>query len=371
MITDLQVQHELLKTALEATDNYLAVEKRAMELGKATNTMVHDFTYEMARAHDALQALGVLDQHEKYMEFHANEMIKLHGHDDRALGELPYAHIPKADFGEVEESVTVQDTVNKKEPDIKKRGYKSFHDFNMKAVYQTEEKKVWDQAKERQNLPKEKLSSASKAKAKARAKAAGRPYPNMVDNIWAARQQEGTEAEDAPLVEKENLPITEKEIETLINELTWDDIVDLYDEDELIYEPEDDTEEVNEGISVQSRLKKRQAFARSRGKRNVARNMKLRRASSMDVLKKRAVLAARRAVYKRFLRGRDKQSLSAAEKDRIEQQVSRMKFMQQAIAVKMLPKMRSIEQKRLAGYRTKKSTAPKLKPSKAPAVKRK
>jgi len=72
----------------------------------------------------------------------------------------------------------------------------------------------------------------------------------------------------------------------------------------------------------------------------------------MEVLKKRAVLAARRSLYRRFLRGRDKSTLSAAEKDRIEQQVGRMRFMQSAIALKMLPKMRSIEQKRLAHYRS-------------------
>ena len=90
-----------------------------------------------------------------------------------------------------------------------------------------------------------------------------------------------------------------------------------------------------------------------KSKRNAARNIKLRRPSSMNILKKRAILAARRAVYNRFLRGRDKSTLSAAEKDRIEQQVSRMKYMQQAIATKMIPKMRSIEQKRLSNYRTK------------------
>jgi len=32
------------------------------------------------------------------------------------------------------------------------------------------------------------LSDKDKAAAKARAKAAGRKYPNMVDNIWAARR---------------------------------------------------------------------------------------------------------------------------------------------------------------------------------------
>jgi hypothetical protein len=53
------------------------------------------------------------------------------------------------------------------------------------------EKEVWDKPNPKQEAGKsEKLSSAGKAKAKARAKAAGRPYPNMVDNIWAARNEE-------------------------------------------------------------------------------------------------------------------------------------------------------------------------------------
>jgi len=34
------------------------------------------------------------------------------------------------------------------------------------------------------------LSAAQKQAAKARAEAAGRRYPNLVDNMWAARQKE-------------------------------------------------------------------------------------------------------------------------------------------------------------------------------------
>jgi hypothetical protein len=47
--------------------------------------------------------------------------------------------------------------------------------------------KVW----EKPNPVKDhkKLTPAKKAKAKAMAKAAGRPYPNMVDNIRAARSK--------------------------------------------------------------------------------------------------------------------------------------------------------------------------------------
>lgn len=47
---------------------------------------------------------------------------------------------------------------------------------------------VWDRPRPK-NLGKPKsLSKAKKAKAKAMAQAAGRPYPNLVDNMRAARK---------------------------------------------------------------------------------------------------------------------------------------------------------------------------------------
>ena len=349
MITDAFLQHELLKTAMEATDNYLAIKKKAMDAGMATNSMIHDFSYHMTTAHDALQSLGVLDQHEDYMKGHVDDMLKLHGHRDATIGDLPYAHVPKADFGEVEESV--QDKLYARHQALRKASGLPHPD------YYKELKNTFD-------LPTaERVAKTAELKKKYNVKESTIPFSAFI--------KEENESEEET--------ISEEDIDEIVNDLSWEDIVDLYEDDELVYEPEseeedeDDEEEVkeeflDEKLSAQARLKKRQAFARFRGKRNVARSMKLRRASNMNVLKKRAVLAARRAVYKRFLRGRDKSTLSAAEKDRIEQQVSRMKFIQAAIATKMLPKMRAIEQKRLASMRTK-SSAPKLKPSKAPKYK--
>lgn len=56
------------------------------------------------------------------------------------------------------------------------------------AALRKEEKEVWDKPNPVKNSKP--LSSSMKARAKARAKAAGRPYPNMVDNIWAARNED-------------------------------------------------------------------------------------------------------------------------------------------------------------------------------------
>jgi len=282
-------QHELLKTAMEATDSYLAVEKHAQSHNMATNSMLHDFTYHMSRAHDALQELGVLDQHQKYMTAHVQNMAKFSGHDDFLLSNLPYDHVPQVNYSEVEEE--------KKEP----MKLKSFNDF------------LSEKKEEKRNL------------------------------------------------DKEFEEISEEEITKMVDSLEWEDIADFYSSDELEKDEEGEEdeeeeleEEMSEAISASSRLRRRQQFARFKARRNIAKGLKLRRASDPATLQKRAKLAARRALYRRFLKGRNKSQLSAAEKDRLEAQVTRLKSIQSTIAQRMLPKIRSIEQKRLAHYRTKK-----------------
>jgi hypothetical protein len=46
---------------------------------------------------------------------------------------------------------------------------------------------VWDKPRPKGLGAPKKLSSDNKAKAKAAAKAAGRPYPNLIDNMRAAK----------------------------------------------------------------------------------------------------------------------------------------------------------------------------------------
>ena len=48
---------------------------------------------------------------------------------------------------------------------------------------------VWDKPRPKSLGKPKKLTSAKKSKAKAMAKAAGRPYPNLVDNMRAARSK--------------------------------------------------------------------------------------------------------------------------------------------------------------------------------------
>ncbi len=52
-------------------------------------------------------------------------------------------------------------------------------------------KPVWEKPRPKGPPAPKKLTSDQKAGAKARAKAAGRPYPNMVDNMNARRTRRG------------------------------------------------------------------------------------------------------------------------------------------------------------------------------------
>lgn len=50
-------------------------------------------------------------------------------------------------------------------------------------------KKVWDKPNPKKKSTK--LTPAQKASAKASAKKAGRPYPNLIDNMNASRKKKG------------------------------------------------------------------------------------------------------------------------------------------------------------------------------------
>ena len=50
-------------------------------------------------------------------------------------------------------------------------------------------KEVWDKPRPKGLSKPKKLSTAKKSAAKAVAKKAGRPYPNLVDNMRAARKK--------------------------------------------------------------------------------------------------------------------------------------------------------------------------------------
>lgn len=75
------------------------------------------------------------------------------------------------------------DIAPSKMPGAKKKARRDNTDFTQYA----EGGKVWDKERPKDLGAPKKLSPAKKASAKAAAKKAGRPYPNLIDNMKAAR----------------------------------------------------------------------------------------------------------------------------------------------------------------------------------------
>lgn len=134
-------------------------------------------------------------------------------------------------------------------------------------------------------------------------------------------------------------PVTEKEVDDLIESLEWEDIIEIYDESELV---------LDEAISATERIKMGQKMRSRKALLAMARKVKLKRASSMPVLTRRSKVSARKLIMKKLLKGRDKNSLSAAERNNIEARTTKLMAMAGNLPQKLLPKIKQLERQRLS-----------------------
>jgi hypothetical protein len=145
-----------------------------------------------------------------------------------------------------------------------------------------------------------------------------------------------------------------EEIERHIDQLRWADIKHLYadqEHQEAEEEFELDGDELSEDLTAAQRMKKKLDFLKSRSRREIAARVARHRASTPGRLKKRAIVGARSMIMSRLLRGRSKDQLSAAEKNRIEDIVRKSKASVTRISNRLLPKLRKLEQERLRHQR--------------------
>jgi len=131
--------------------------------------------------------------------------------------------------------------------------------------------------------------------------------------------------------------VTEEEIDALIESLEWEDVIHLFDEEDMIVED----------ISAKERIKKSQKLKSRKVLMALARKVKLKRSATLGTLKNRTKTDARRMIMKKMLKGRSKKSLSATEKNSIEARTSKMIGMMNNLPTKLLPKVRQLQRDRL------------------------
>jgi nicotinic acid mononucleotide adenylyltransferase len=156
--------------------------------------------------------------------------------------------------------------------------------------------------------------------------------------------------------------MNDNDIEDVIDALTDDDYLEVYDDEELsIVDAEtgeeceecDEEKAMNEQLvlEVLSRMERMRAKIRIRktaAKRQRAEKIALKRYSDMKTINKRARRLAIKLMKKRMLRGRDVKKMSVPEKERLERFIEKRKDVVGRIATRLAPRIRKLEKNRLS-----------------------
>jgi hypothetical protein len=156
--------------------------------------------------------------------------------------------------------------------------------------------------------------------------------------------------------------VDDKEIEAMIGQLSDDDIMDDYDEEELGLVDDETGEEIPKSdeedsldeqaiMEVLSRIERMKAkfrIRRTAAKRERATKIALKRYSNTATINKRARRLAIKLMKQRLLRGRDVSKLSVGEKERIERTLEQRKAVIGRIATRLVPRVRKVEKARMS-----------------------
>jgi hypothetical protein len=158
---------------------------------------------------------------------------------------------------------------------------------------------------------------------------------------------------------EEDLELSDDDLDDLINNISDDEVIDLYDPTDFAFVSDageylddlslEDLEEsiISEVLSRQGRIKARMHFKMSRAKRLRGAKLALHRRSSSEKLHQKARRLASRVLKMKFVK-KPLNTLSVAEKERLERRMARMKKTVQRLSTKMVGKIRKIETNRLS-----------------------
>lgn len=168
--------------------------------------------------------------------------------------------------------------------------------------------------------------------------------------------------------------ITDEELDRMVDSVEdMEDIIDAYDDEELAIVDDETGEEVkdeeekyvneqalNEVLSRIERMRAKVRLKRTQGVRTRKMKIALRTSSSTGKINKRARRLAVKLMKKRLLRGRDPAKISVGEKERIERVIQKRKNIVGRLALKLAPRVRSIEKARLSHKAFTKTPTPSV-----------
>lgn len=165
------------------------------------------------------------------------------------------------------------------------------------------------------------------------------------------------------------LELTDEQIDHIVDSAQEDDFIEEYDDEELAVIDDETGEEIPEEecscmheeklmevLSRAERMRAKVRFAKTKSKRERRAQIAARTHASTAVVNKRARRLAIKLMKKRLLRGRNVNSLSVGEKERIERVLQKRKQVIGRVAMKLAPRVRAIEKARLSHTKFTKGT---------------
>jgi len=169
--------------------------------------------------------------------------------------------------------------------------------------------------------------------------------------------------------------LSDEELDKMAAEINdIDDVIDMYDEDELAIVDADtgeeipDTDEENqfneqsimEVLSRVERMRAKMRIKRTSAKRQRATKIALRTYSGSEKINKRARRLAIKLMKTRLLRGRDPTKVSVGEKERIERTIEKRKVVIGRLAMRLAPRVRKIEKARMTHTKFTQGSTPNV-----------
>lgn len=160
-------------------------------------------------------------------------------------------------------------------------------------------------------------------------------------------------------LDEEDEDLTDDEVDAMIADLSDEDLLHAYDDEEFgVYDSEtgerideelDESflEPLNEVLSRMERIKSRLRMAKNKTKMGVKLKIALHKRSSPETLQKRARRLAVKTLTQKIAK-KPLSMMSTSEKERVERIVQRRKKALSRMAMKLVPHVRQIEKTRLA-----------------------
>lgn len=157
--------------------------------------------------------------------------------------------------------------------------------------------------------------------------------------------------------------ISDEDLDKMAEEINdIDDVMDVYEDDELAIVDDETGEEIPDGedekrlgeaalmevLSRVERMRAKMRIKRSAAKRERSTKIALRTYSGTEKINKRARRLAIKLMKTRLLRGRDPSKVSIGEKERIERTIEKRKNVIGRLAMRLAPRVRKIEKARLS-----------------------